>query len=212
MVALEKTFDRARADYVLMDYNQAPQVVVEAKKLGAQLTGNKTSLSLVSYGFQAKVASVFLTDGLCWQHFTEFHPQRQEPTRTFDLSQDDPVSFAAYLVESIDAAKFWPEALQPEAVSVKIAGLEHAIAELHRRFAELSLSPCPCSPPRPYARAARRSRNRRVEHRNRAMVQRLGCPARVHRRTEHRNRRMEHRTRRVKHRCHRLKHRNRPVV
>jgi len=97
-----------RADYALYDRNAKVKIVVEAKALRTNLEQPNLVMSLVSYAFNFELNDIFFTDGLKWQHFNKFQPGNVTPNKTFDLAKDDPVGFAAYLVQYLDAANFWP--------------------------------------------------------------------------------------------------------
>jgi len=132
MVEVEKTMDQVRADYALYDINQIPQIIIEAKALGIDLDQKKLVMSLVNYAFQFGLQDVFLTDGLIWKHFERFVPGNVEPTRVLNIAEDDPVSCAAYLVQHLDAAKYWPIEQTIDVLSQRIEELESTVSTLHK--------------------------------------------------------------------------------
>jgi hypothetical protein len=138
MVEVEKTIDQVRADYALYDGNQIPQIIVEAKALGTNLDQKKLIMSLVNYAFSFGLEDIFLTDGLVWEHFEKFQPGKLEPTRILTLADDDPVDCAAYLVQHLDAAKYWPIEQTIDVLSQRIEELENTVATLQKDFALLS--------------------------------------------------------------------------
>src|SRR3990172_10378785 len=89
MVEVEKTFQKARADYALLDINQEVKAIVEAKCLGASLKDKDVFLSLVNYAFSAGVQDIFLTDGVTWLHFSDFKPGNSEPTKELSLLDEE---------------------------------------------------------------------------------------------------------------------------
>src|SRR5713226_7129528 len=109
MVEVEKTLGReVRADYALKDSNGIPKIIVEAKPLDTNLNQNALVMSLVTYAFNFRLNDVFLTDGLTWKHFNNFQPDNLAPVKILDIANDDLVGCAAYLVQHLDAAQFWP--------------------------------------------------------------------------------------------------------
>ncbi|MBL1193611.1 MAG: hypothetical protein D8M60_04565 [Chloroflexi bacterium] len=108
MVEIEKPINQGRVDYALFDFDQEIKIIIEAKKLGADLLKQETFLSLVRYAFSAGVQDVFLTDGVNWLHFNDFQPGKNDPTRQLSLANDNLVEVAGYLVQRLDAARYWP--------------------------------------------------------------------------------------------------------
>lgn len=135
MVEVEKTLGQTRVDYALFDMNGDVKVIVEAKSLGAVLSTQAIIMNLVAYAFTYGLQDVFLTDGLIWQHFTDFQPGKVAPTRTLNLAVDDLVECAAYLVHRLDAAKFWPETQTIDALAQQVALLESAVSTLQKEMA-----------------------------------------------------------------------------
>jgi hypothetical protein len=131
MVEIEKSQGQVRADYALNDSNRQPRIIVEAKALGSNLFHADTVMSLVKYAFQFQLTDVFLTDGLIWHHYGDFHPRNNAPTRILNLTTDNPVEVAAYLVNQIDAAKFWSRE-SGDSLAQRIEDLESTVATLER--------------------------------------------------------------------------------
>lgn len=131
MVEIEKSLGQTRADYALFDSNQTAQIIVEAKALGSNLTDKKLVMSLVNYVFQFQLNDIFLTDGLIWHHYSNFQPSSVTPTRILDLTNGSPVEIAAYFVQMLDAAKFWPVENTDELIQ-RIEQLESTVATLQR--------------------------------------------------------------------------------
>ena len=134
MVEVEKTFLQARVDYALYDSNGDVKVIIEAKKLGADLNNQSILLSLVNYAFTSGVKDIFLTDGLLWSHFTGFEPGILSPSTVLDLRKDALVEIAAYLVHRLDAARYWPEEKDVDELSQQINQLESTIANLEKEL------------------------------------------------------------------------------
>lgn len=137
MVEIERTLGAVRADYALYDNNKEPKIIVEAKALGTSLSQQALVMSLVSYAFQFQLNDVFLTDGLIWHHYNNFQPRNVAPTKVLDIVQDNPVEIAAYLVQQIDAAKFWPVE-NTDVIGQRVDQLENLVATLQR---QMSLHP-----------------------------------------------------------------------
>lgn len=133
MVEIEKSLGSVRADYVLSDVNREPKIIVEAKALGTGLDEKKLLLSLVQYAFQFELTEVFLTDGLVWHHYTDFQPKGLAPARQLDITQGNPVDVAAYFVQHLDAAKFWPIE-NTDLLAQRIDQLESLVATLQRQM------------------------------------------------------------------------------
>ncbi len=149
MVEVEKTRNNVRADYALSDTNQIPRIIIEAKSLGSDLTKQNIVMSLVNYAFNFKLNDVFLTDGLTWHHFNEFTPGKLQPTKILDIANDDPVSVAAYLVQHVDAAKFWPREETIDVLAQRVEQLESLVQTLSKRISTMqqSVFPQPTSQP-----------------------------------------------------------------
>lgn len=109
-VEFERSFMDTRVDYALSNCQDQVRVIVEAKALGGRLDDRKIMISLVTYAFTYGLQDIFLTDGLIWEHFFDFQPGKVAANRTLDLSKDDLVECAEYLVSRLDAAKYWPAA------------------------------------------------------------------------------------------------------
>ncbi len=140
MVEVEKTMDSVRADYALYDSNAIPRIIVEAKALGTNLQQKKLVMSLVAYAFSFGLSDVFLTDGMIWQHFDNFRPGNLSPVRELNLAEDDPVTCAAYFVQHLDAARYWPIEQSIDALSQRVDELENAVVNLQKRLASISLA------------------------------------------------------------------------
>lgn len=132
MVEVEKTLDQARVDYALYDNNATVRIVIEAKSLGTNLGQPGFIMSLVNYAFTFQLQDIFLTDGITWQHFTNFQPGNVKVERILDLANDNPVDCAAYLVQRLDAAKFWPEEQTIDKLAQQMAQLESFVATLQQ--------------------------------------------------------------------------------
>ena len=145
MVEVEKTLGQVRADYALFDSNKEPKIVVEAKSLRTNLNQPNLIMSLVPYAFQGKLNEVFLPDGLTWLHFDTFQPGNLSPTKTINIETDNLVSCAAYLVQRLDAAQFWPEGETIDILAQKVNQLDNDIATLQKQIADL-LRVTPASP------------------------------------------------------------------
>lgn len=139
MVEVEKILDQVRADYALYDSNSIPKIIVEAKSLGTDLNQKKLVMSLVNYAFSIGLNDVFLTDGLVWHHFDNFQPGHLEPRKVTDLVNDNPVEYAAYLVQHLDAAKFWPVEQTIDVLSQRVEELESTVSTLQQNISSLLL-------------------------------------------------------------------------
>ena len=137
MVEVEKPIDKGRVDYALFSFNQEIEIIIEAKKLGADLNDKDTFLSLVKYAFSSGVKDIFLTDGLIWHHFTDFEPGKQDATKTLSLADEDLVEIAAYMVQRLDSARYWPEEKNVEELSQHINQLESEMSVLQLELTKL---------------------------------------------------------------------------
>jgi len=138
MVVVEKSYAQTRLDYALQDSNSDVKVIVEAKSLGADLNQPGTIMTLVQYAFTYGLQDIFLTDGLRWHHYTNFQPGNLTPSKILSLTNDSPVECAAYLVQRLDAAKFWPDTQTLDAVSQQVSQLEDALSTLQQEIASIS--------------------------------------------------------------------------
>ncbi len=132
MVEVEKVDGQTRADYALYDSNGDVKVIVEAKALGGDLTHKSVILSLVQYAFNYGLQDVFLTDGMNWHHFDNFHPGNVTPAVIVNLADGNPVDSAAYLVHRLDAAKFWPERQGLDVLTQQVNQLESLVSSLRQ--------------------------------------------------------------------------------
>jgi predicted type IV restriction endonuclease len=153
MVEVEKTLGQVRADYALYDSNAAVRIIIEAKAFNSNLNQPTIIMSLVNYAFAFELQDVFLTDGIKWQHYTNFQPGGVLADKVLDLANDDPIECAAYLVQWLDAAKFWSEEQTIDALAQQVAQLENTVATLQRDVAQLqdtaSASPMAITIPSP---------------------------------------------------------------
>ncbi|HET9494193.1 MAG TPA: hypothetical protein VFR15_08190 [Chloroflexia bacterium] len=149
MVEVEKTLEKARADYALYDSNSNVQVIIEAKAFNSNLNQPSITMSLVNYAFTFKLQDIFLTDGIVWHHYTNFQPGNVVTSRVLDLAHDDPIECAAYLVQSLDAAKYWGEQQTIDTLAQQIAQLESTVATLQRDLVELQQSRMLPTAPKP---------------------------------------------------------------
>ncbi|MBA3469270.1 MAG: hypothetical protein H0T53_06450 [Herpetosiphonaceae bacterium] len=134
MVEIEKTQGQVRADYALKDSNGAVRIIVEAKALGTNLFQADLLMSLVKYAFQFQIDDVFLTDGLIWHHYSNFQPKNNTPTKVLNLTTDNPVEVAVYLVQQFDAARFWPidNRENVDVLAQRVEQLVNTVATLER--------------------------------------------------------------------------------
>jgi hypothetical protein len=146
MVEVEKTLDQARVDYALYDNNSTVRIIIEAKSLGTNLAQPAFIMSLVNYAFTFQLQDIFLTDGIIWQHFTNFQPGNVKVERILDMANDNPVDCAAYLVQRLDAAKFWPEEQTIDKLAQQIAQLESLVATLQQEVDRLKVSSAAAPP------------------------------------------------------------------
>ncbi len=150
MVEVEKTTiyakSNVRADYALLDRNRKVQVVIEAKSPGQPLQSHWTSM--VTYAAAFGVTSVFLSDGLVWQHFEtqSLNTSQIKPT-IYDLTKDELGQVAAYLVHHLDAVNYWPEEQGPDALLLDVEQLRNDVADLKQQLAALSGNGTPPPPP-----------------------------------------------------------------
>ena len=135
------------ADYALLDRNQKVQVVIEAKSPGQNLQQQWTKM--VAYAAAFGVTSVFLSDGLIWQHFElrNMNPAQIKPT-IYDLTTDELGQIAVYLVRYLDAANYWPEEQGPDALLSDVEQLRNDVADLKQQLAALPGNGTP-PPPSP---------------------------------------------------------------
>jgi hypothetical protein len=137
MVEVERTLERARVDYALYNSNGQICVIIEAKSLGSNLSDENVLTSLLTYAFKASVQDVFLSDGLRWLHFNDFRPGKIEPSRVIQLSEGDIVESAAYFVQHIDAAMYWPEEEDIDSISQQVEQLRSNLQDVQRELVEL---------------------------------------------------------------------------
>jgi predicted type IV restriction endonuclease len=140
MVEVERTLAQTRVDYALYDSNGDVQVIVEAKPLGNDLTHPTILMNLVTYAFTYGLQDIFLTDGLVWHHFTNFQPGNVAPSRILDLKTNNSIDCAAYLVQRLDAAKFWTEEQSIDTLAQQMSDLENIVSDLQKELKQLKLT------------------------------------------------------------------------
>lgn len=134
MVEVEKSLPHARIDYLLLDADAKPSLVVEAKALGKDLAGDEILISLFSYAVKAEVLDVILTDGVAWLHFDDFDLKNVGPRKTLNLTSSDLVQVASYLVEILDAARYWPEAMGVDELAIQLSAVQSTVSSLQKEF------------------------------------------------------------------------------
>ena len=134
------------ADYALLDRNQKVQVVIEAKSPGQNL--QQQWAKMITYASAFGVTSVFLSDGLVWQHFEtqNLNTSQINPT-IYDLTKDELGQIAAYLVRYLDAANYWPEEQGPDTLLLDVEQLRNDVADLKQQLAALLGDGTPPPPP-----------------------------------------------------------------
>lgn len=137
MVEVEKTLTQTRVDYALYDNNGDVNIIIEAKSLSENLNQPSIIMSLVTYAFTFKFQDIFLTNGLIWQHFTNFQPGNVIATKILDITNDNPVECAAYLVQRLDVAKFWPNQQNIDVLAQRIDQLESLVTTLRHEISTL---------------------------------------------------------------------------
>lgn len=105
MVEPERTIgSELRVDYLLHNAAGKPQVVVEAKCLGASLDKHGYVSKVLGYALGFKVQTVFITDGIQWHCYSNLHKGNTEAT-LFSLAEDDLLTAALQLIQWLDAAQ-----------------------------------------------------------------------------------------------------------
>ena len=137
MVEVEKSLPGSRLDYALFDANGNIRIIVEAKALSKDLDNQSIFMSLVTYAFTVGISDIYVTDGIRWHHYTDFKPGQITPGHVIDLANGDPITNAAYLVERMDAAKYWPYDETIDTLTHKVNELESVVASLSIELARL---------------------------------------------------------------------------
>lgn len=148
MVEIEKTQggpNPSRVDYALFNDNSQIKAIVEAKSSSQNLSS--FSQQLVKYAFGFQVTSLFLTNGLVWQHYNKFSPSNFAPNKVLDLASDDLAEVAAYLVQELDAAKFWSVQPDVDVLEQEVAQLKSDLSDLQQQVKQLvGVGPTPPPP------------------------------------------------------------------
>jgi hypothetical protein len=119
--------NKVSADYALKA-NGEVMAVIEAKRLGTDLT--LFHHQLVQYSFSFGIEKLFLTDGLHWEHFTDFKPGDLSPSNTLNIGSDDLGQVAAYLVQELDAALISPEEEQLNVLAEQVEQIQEEVTKL----------------------------------------------------------------------------------
>ena len=80
----EFVLSTGRADYALLDANQRPVAIIEAKKLNEPL-GN-AEMQLLPYAFASNVGYAVLTNGDHWVMYRVFRQRQDDESRVLDVS------------------------------------------------------------------------------------------------------------------------------
>ena len=137
MVVVEKVmpgYHQLRADYVLYGRNDQAVAVIEAKPPGTNL--KQIYNQMVNYATAFHVTSVFLTDGLVWQHFKtdNLNTAHVVPQVTHNVSEQTLSDMAVYLIQHLDAAHFWPEEQTVDALSNELEQLRGELTTLQQHI------------------------------------------------------------------------------
>src|ERR671917_425907 len=73
---------------------------------------------------------LFLTDGLHWEHFTDFKLGDLSPSNTLNIGSDDLGQVAAYLVQELDAALISPEEEQLNVLAEQVEQIQEEVTKL----------------------------------------------------------------------------------
>jgi len=144
MVEVEKTLNHSQADYALNDDGGIVRIIIEAKKLGDNL--GQYDNQLVQYVYTFKPTSIFLTDGIVWRHYINFHLPQFAAEKVLNIHQDDLGEIAAYLVQHLDAARFWPDDQSVDLLAQQVGQLRSDLATLQQQLATLT-TPSVVQPP-----------------------------------------------------------------
>lgn len=77
---------------------------------------------------------MFLTNGLEWRHYSNLTPGNIIPACTLSLVSNDPVDVATYLLQHLDAVRFWPEQPTVDTLLLKVQQLETDLSTLRQEF------------------------------------------------------------------------------
>jgi hypothetical protein len=135
MIEFEKTYPKSRVDYALVNQENKIQVIIEAKSLGGNLNEQGIVLNLIMYALASGVKNVFLTDGVIWEHYTDYSPGNVVSSKTIDITKDNLLDCANYFIENLDAARYWStdvplEGQVNEQFSKQILDLRNEISNL----------------------------------------------------------------------------------
>jgi predicted type IV restriction endonuclease len=135
MVEVEKTLEQTRVDYALYDRNTNVVLVVEAKPLATNLDDNSITMNIIKYAYVYKTKQILLTDGLVWKHVMILNPGDM-PIEAVDFSRNSAVDCASFLVQHLDAARFWSDEQTIDELAQRVAQLESSIATLQKQLAQ----------------------------------------------------------------------------
>lgn len=112
MVEFERTFNKTRVDYALLDCTGNVAVIVEAKALGGDLRNPVVTTQILSYGFTYSLKNIILTDGLIWNHYLSAEPGNYSP-ESIDISSDSLIKCGDFFLRTLDAFRFWQSNPEP---------------------------------------------------------------------------------------------------
>ena len=162
-VELERHFGNVRDNHIV-DYvlKAESQIIVEAKRLGANLEDQFNQIAL--YASSERVKDLFLTDGRRWRHYVNSHVLNDGQPHGIHFSmkgefnffeiadQNLPIEAAAYLVAHLDASLFFPSqgtSSVENTLRSQISELKTTIREISATVRNLSAGREPIPQPEP---------------------------------------------------------------
>jgi len=145
MVRVESTSQVYRADYVLMDTNENPNIIVEAKPLGSLITPAERK-QLFAYAAVFKANSAFITNGSDWEHYEDTVALGAYSLRwQKNLAVDNINEMATYLIQRLDAANVWPKDDDLDTIERRLAQVESDTQTLAQKIGR-TVSPAAVPP------------------------------------------------------------------
>ena len=124
MVRVESTSQSYRADYILLDTGQNPNIIVEAKPLGAVINAAQRN-QLFAYAAKFNAKSAFITNGSDWEHYEDTVSIHKNVLRfQKNLASDNINEIATYLIHRLDAANVWPKEDDIDTIEQRLAQVE----------------------------------------------------------------------------------------
>ncbi len=153
MIEVEKYVSRSsQVDYALYNNEGNVKIVIEAKQLASNLVAQESQLVRYIHDFSQSgiiLKSIILTDGMEWRFYDNFNIAPFQKTGSMNIVKDNLAEVAAFLVQKLDAANFWPEDQSVDGLADEVTQLRSDLSSLQQQMIRhiAGQLPTPLPPP-----------------------------------------------------------------